>query len=288
MPPLVGWASTRSGRPSTPSSPGAPPRPGDSARQPVQRRSSSRAAPRRIAAQAREGTQGHHRDEHPRAGGPRGPRAESSRLPRWAQGRRGAQRRQGARSTGTPTARSTAPPTIPQTDWYIAIDDEQQGPVTLEFIKKAWEEGRSLPTRSAGATATGTRFPLSTVADLVKVLTPIPVPRKSAISPLPPDAEKPARSDGHRLFRPRGRVARRRVRCPIPTPSTGSRCGLRPRLLVQDEIAALTKPTPKKTDEPVGAVKAPGPRAQRVARSAGRARSQQERAHRGAPARPDG
>ena len=36
-------------------------------------------------------------------------------------------------------------PDVPQTDWFVAVDDAQQGPLTLEKLKDLWERGEVGP-----------------------------------------------------------------------------------------------------------------------------------------------
>lgn len=50
---------------------------------------------------------------------------------------------------------------VPQTDWYIAIDEKQTGPLTLDKSRSTGIAARWAPTRCAGATAspTGSRCP---------------------------------------------------------------------------------------------------------------------------------
>jgi hypothetical protein len=144
---------------------------------------------------------------------------------------------------------------VPQTDWYVAIDDEQQGPVTLDFVKKVWEEGRVTTDSLVWRNGYGDWRPLSTVPDLVKVLTPI-IPRKQAAKPAPAASEgQPpagATASGPQVPWQPGSSTPAPAAVPDPDevdwkPAAASALAS----LVKDEMEALAKP-PKKEELPKG------------------------------------
>jgi predicted Zn finger-like uncharacterized protein len=138
---------------------------------------------------------------------------------------------------------------IPQTDWYAAINDEQQGPMTLDVIKGHWEAGRITSDSLVWRTGYGDWRPLSTVADLVKVLTPLPTPRKAPEKASEVQPPAGATASGPQL----SAVAPAPAAVPDPDevdwkPAAASALAS----LVAEEMEALSKPAPKKRDEPVG------------------------------------
>lgn len=67
-----------------------------------------------------------------------------------------------------------APGEVPQTDWYVAINEKQTGPLTLEQIKKHWDDGEISPDSLCWRAGFDDWIPVSTVKALASVLAPKP------------------------------------------------------------------------------------------------------------------
>ncbi len=67
-----------------------------------------------------------------------------------------------------------APGEVPQTDWYVAINEKQTGPLTLETIKKHWDDGEISPDSLCWRAGFDDWIPVSTVKALASVLAPKP------------------------------------------------------------------------------------------------------------------
>ncbi|MBL8951531.1 MAG: adventurous gliding motility protein GltJ [Myxococcaceae bacterium] len=63
---------------------------------------------------------------------------------------------------------------VPKTDWFVAIDDKQTGPLTLEKIKEHWERGEISPDSLCWRAGFSDWIPVSEVADLAAELAPRP------------------------------------------------------------------------------------------------------------------
>jgi predicted Zn finger-like uncharacterized protein len=142
---------------------------------------------------------------------------------------------------------------LPTTDWYAAIDEEQKGPMTLDELKGHWEAGKVSPDSLVWRNGYSDWKPLSTVGDLVKVLTPIPTPRKAPTKKAD-DGNAPAGAVATGSQTPF--VAPAPAAVPDPDevdwkPAAASALAS----LVADEMEALSKPpvpAPKPRAEPVG------------------------------------
>jgi predicted Zn finger-like uncharacterized protein len=63
---------------------------------------------------------------------------------------------------------------VPLTDWFVAIDDAQTGPLTLEKIKDLWDRGEIGPDSLCWRAGFSDWMPVSEVTDLAAVLAPKP------------------------------------------------------------------------------------------------------------------
>jgi len=63
---------------------------------------------------------------------------------------------------------------VPQTDWYVAVNDKQTGPLTLETIKGHWDNGEIGPDSLCWRAGYSDWLPLSEVKALASVLAPKP------------------------------------------------------------------------------------------------------------------
>src|SRR5512147_2849658 len=112
----------------------------------------------------------------------------------------------------------------PGGEWYVAVDDQQVGPLDASAVKGKWESGEVGPDSLVWKPGLEDWKPLSQVAELQQFLSPVPRPsvrpRASARPPPPAAAPAPLAAaprevvDGHvpLAARPgrRGRLARRR------------------------------------------------------------------------------
>ncbi len=123
------------------------------------------------------------------------------------------------------------------TDWYVAINDQQVGPLAPAAVKGKWESGELGPDSLVWRPGMGDWKPLSTVLDLAEMLAPVPRPvarpKMEPASPAAPDAAAAA-----------------------PAADTGWQPNAASALaaLVNEEIASLSQPEPK-NGAPVAAVK---------------------------------
>lgn len=63
---------------------------------------------------------------------------------------------------------------VPQTDWFVAIDDKQTGPLTLDKIKEHWDRGEIGPDSLCWRAGFDDWIPVSDVSALASVLAPKP------------------------------------------------------------------------------------------------------------------
>jgi len=75
------------------------------------------------------------------------------------------------------------PSDVPENDWFVAVDDQQQGPLTLEKLKDLWDRGEVGPDSLCWRAGYSDWTPLSEVADLKSVLAPKPSKPVIASSP---------------------------------------------------------------------------------------------------------
>lgn len=85
-------------------------------------------------------------------------------------------------SEGQEREPAPAPEEVPQTDWYVAIDEKQTGPLTLENIKDHWDRGEITPDSLCWRAGFDDWIPVSEVKGLNGVLAPKP-PRPIVVAP---------------------------------------------------------------------------------------------------------
>ncbi|MGA9522846.1 MAG: adventurous gliding motility protein GltJ [Myxococcaceae bacterium] len=114
-------------------------------------------------------------------------------------------------------------------DWFVAIDEKQVGPLTLEKIKQHWDEGEIGPDSLCWRAGFSDWLPLSEVEDLTSVLAPQPKKPVIVASSMEPSAEREAPSTAS-----------------SPQEDTGWKPSAASALasLVKEEIEALAKPAP--------------------------------------------
>ncbi len=142
---------------------------------------------------------------------------------------------------------------VPQTDWFVAIDDKQTGPLTLDNVKQHWDRGEIGPDSLCWRAGFDDWIPLSDVAALASVLAP--KPQKPIVVAAPPPGavvSVPVES----AFSAGGmtKTVRSEMQVPLaaaPAEETGT---WRPSAasalssLIKDEMQALSNPAPKVAD----------------------------------------
>ncbi len=146
---------------------------------------------------------------------------------------------------------------VPQNDWFVAIDEKQTGPLSLEKVKEHWDRGEIGPDSLCWRAGFTDWVPLSDVAQLASVLAPRPAskpivmnaPTGPAVVSVPVES---AFSAGGMM-----KSVRSEVQVPMAASAKPEETGSwRPSTslgsLVQDEMAALSRPAPRLADEPPG------------------------------------
>ena len=152
---------------------------------------------------------------------------------------------------------------IPQTDWYVAINEKQTGPLTLEKVKEHWDRGEISPDSLCWRAGYDDWIPVSDVKMLTSVLAPKP-PKPIVIAPAanitqsaPAVMNVPVQS----AFSAGGMVQTVQSQMQVPMsagglgpeetnswkPSAASSLGS----LLKDELEAQAKPPPKAPPPPV-------------------------------------
>ncbi len=144
---------------------------------------------------------------------------------------------------------------VPQTDWYVAINEKQTGPLTLEKVKNHWDRGEITPDSLCWRSGFEDWVPVSELKMLNAVLAPKP-PKPIVVAPgatittqtgLTSSSQPVQSALNPSAFSAQGEVQ-------IPFPSSGAQ-GVRDESgswkpsaasalasLVKDEMAALAKP----------------------------------------------
>ena len=144
---------------------------------------------------------------------------------------------------------------VPQNDWFVAIDEKQTGPLALEKVKEHWDRGEIGPDSLCWRAGFTDWVPLSDVAQLASVLAPRPASKPIVMNaPTGPSVVSvPVES----AFSAGGvmKSVRSEVQVPIGTGTQPEETGSwRPSTslgsLVQDEMAALSRPAPRMTEDP--------------------------------------
>jgi predicted Zn finger-like uncharacterized protein len=80
----------------------------------------------------------------------------------------------GGDANGAPKNGNGAGKEVPKTDWFVAIDDKQTGPLTLDKLKEHWERGEIGPDSLCWRAGFSDWIPLSEVEALASELAPRP------------------------------------------------------------------------------------------------------------------
>ncbi|WP_224368444.1 adventurous gliding motility protein GltJ [Hyalangium versicolor] len=145
----------------------------------------------------------------------------------------------------------------PPNDWYVAIDEKQVGPLSVEKVKEHWERGEVGPDSLCWRQGYGDWIPLSEVKELASVLSPRPA-KPVIVAPSPVSTSVPAVSAPVESAFSAG-AAPKNTRPEIPAaPALGVEpvsSGWKPSAasvlasLVKEENEALSKPPPKPAAE---------------------------------------
>src|SRR5581483_1962717 len=154
---------------------------------------------------------------------------------------------------------------VPKTDWFVAIDDKQTGPLTLDKLKEHWERGEVGPDSLCWRAGFSDWIPLSEVEALASELAPRPskpviVSGPNVVGSMPPGAVvsvpvESAFSAGGVMQSVRGQV-----QVPLAAAGPEETGSWRPSAasalasLVKEEMEALAKPaaTLPPADEAMG------------------------------------
>ncbi len=154
-------------------------------------------------------------------------------------------------------------PAEPQHDWFVAIDEKQVGPLTVEKIKDYWNKGEIGPDSLCWRAGFSDWIPLSEAAELASVLAPrptkpvivAPAPLHTGSGPVVTVPVESAFTAGSVTKTVRGEVHVPLAAAPVEETSGGWKPSAASALasLVKEEMEALTKPAPKSlvADEPV-------------------------------------
>jgi predicted Zn finger-like uncharacterized protein len=157
-------------------------------------------------------------------------------------------------------ARESGAEPVPETNWFVAIDEKQTGPLTLEKVKEHWDRGEVGPDSLCWREGFGDWIPLASVASLGAVLAPKP-PRpilvpSATVPSVPAVVSVPVQS----AFSAGGVVqtVQSEVQVPFPAPANEEgawRPGAASALasLVKDELDALARPSRPATPPPAQA-----------------------------------
>ncbi len=169
-----------------------------------------------------------------------------------------------AEASGANEASEASPEDVPQTDWYVAINEKQTGPLTLEKIKEHWDNGEISPDSLCWRAGFDDWIPVSTVKSLASVLAPKP-PKPIVVAPAatithsnaPAVVSVPVQS----AFSSGGMMQTMQSEVQVPMSASAASAGedagaWKPSAasalasLVKDEMDALAKPPPRAAPPP--------------------------------------
>lgn len=150
---------------------------------------------------------------------------------------------------------------VPETDWYVAIDEKQTGPLTLEKIKEHWDKGEIGPDSLCWRAGFDDWIPVSEAKMLASVLAPQP-PKPIVVAPSPVAAAAIVSVPVQSAFSAGGMMQTVQSQVQVPlglSASTADRedtgtwkptAASALASLVKDEMDALAKPPPKAPPPP--------------------------------------
>ncbi|MEW6432475.1 MAG: adventurous gliding motility protein GltJ [Myxococcota bacterium] len=151
---------------------------------------------------------------------------------------------------------------VPETDWYVAIDEKQTGPLTLEKVKEHWDKGEIGPDSLCWRAGFDDWIPVSEAKMLASVLAPQP-PKPIVVAPAPMAAASVVSVPVQSAFSAGGvmQTVQSEVQVPLGLAAASAdgedTSTWRPTAasalasLVNAELDALSKPAPKAPPPPV-------------------------------------
>ncbi len=156
----------------------------------------------------------------------------------------------GADGTGAPAAppaegggEEAPPPPEGETEWYVAVNDAQVGPLLPAGVKARWESGEIGPDTLAWKSGMGDWEPLSAIPELAQLVAPLPRPAgRPAPAPVP--------------VLPAAEPVRAAAPAPAPEPEPGWKPSAASALaaLASEELASMAKPAPPPAAAPAGSL----------------------------------
>lgn len=99
-----------------------------------------------------------------------------------------------AEAEAEPDKEEAAKPAVSH-DWYVAIDEKQVGPLSVEKVKDAWDRGEVGPDSLCWRSGFSDWIPLSETAELASVLAPRPS-KPTIVAPEPVSGSQPTVQSG--------------------------------------------------------------------------------------------
>ncbi|MFY2559540.1 adventurous gliding motility protein GltJ [Corallococcus terminator] len=142
-----------------------------------------------------------------------------------------------------------AKPPASSHDWYVAIDEKQVGPLSVEKVKDAWDRGEVGPDSLCWRSGFSDWIPLSETAELASVLAPRPS-KPTIVAPEPVSGSSPTVQSGPVQSAFSAGKASKGDSVPPPSASPEAPVGWKPSAasvlasLVKEENDAYAKPPP--------------------------------------------
>ncbi len=148
-------------------------------------------------------------------------------------------------------------------EWYVAIDEKQVGPLTVEKVKDHWDRGEVGPDSLCWRSGFSDWIPLSEATELASVLAPRPATKPVIVAPAAMSSSTPAAPAAVESAFSAGSASKSaRADSPLSASAPADETpGWKPSAasvlasLVQEENEALSRPPPK----PAPVVEAPKP-----------------------------
>jgi predicted Zn finger-like uncharacterized protein len=146
-------------------------------------------------------------------------------------------------------------------EWFVAIDEKQVGPLSVDAVREHWEGGEISPDSLCWRTGMADWLPLSDVPELQRHLAPRPA-KPVIVAPAAVTPASPAAPVGSAFAA--GAGAKPGSPAPAAPGAAGGAGGWKPSAasalasLVQEEMAALSKPAPAKAPAPQAPASVPG------------------------------
>ncbi|WP_257458121.1 adventurous gliding motility protein GltJ [Archangium lipolyticum] len=134
-------------------------------------------------------------------------------------------------------------------EWFVAIEEKQVGPLSLEKVKDHWEKGEVGPDSLCWRAGFSDWIPLSDATELASVLAPRPT-KAVIVEPAPVASSSPVASGPVESAFSAGALSKK-ANTPAPVGPSAQESGWKPSAasvlasLVKEENEALTKPAAK-------------------------------------------